>query len=177
MRTIARDSRTVARNSAQSFAIQRNCAQRNSDLKPYRLPALDLKPWFYSSARFYRTYKCAKRFIIYMIYPCICEKTLTVVLAKTIWSFQQTISLSPDSWDKPRKSTVNQIIVFDDWKWPKTVWQIENSDLIKITITRLLRRFAAIFYFNCEHALFVYILKQRKKNFADFIKKIVDFQN
>ena len=27
------------------------------------------------------------------------------------------------------------------------------------------------FYLNCEHVLFVYILKQRKKNFADFIKK------
>ena len=37
--------------------------------------------------------------------------------------------------------------------------------------TRLLGRFAPIFYLNCEHVLFVYVLKQRKKIFADFIKK------
>ena len=40
-----------------------------------------------------------------------------------------------------------------------------------ISKTRLLGRFAPIFYFNCEH------WKTKKKNFADFIKKIVDFQN
>ena len=34
--------------------------------------------------------------------------------------------------------------------------------------TRLLERFASIFYLNCEHVLFVYILKQKKTNFADF---------
>ena len=31
----------------------------------------------------------------------------------------------------------------------------------KIFVTRLLGRFAPIFYLNCEHVLFVYILKQR----------------
>ena len=36
--------------------------------------------------------------------------------------------------------------------------------------TRLLGRFAPIFYLNCEHILFVYILKQKQnKTFADFI--------
>ncbi len=43
--------------------------------------------------------------------------------------------------------------------------------------TRLLGRFTAIFYFNCEHFLFVYTVKQQlKQKFAD-LKKIVDFQN
>ena len=37
--------------------------------------------------------------------------------------------------------------------------------------TRLLGRFAAIFYLNCEHVLFVYILKQRRKKFRGFFKK------
>ena len=37
--------------------------------------------------------------------------------------------------------------------------------------TRLLGRFAPIFYLNCEHVLFVYILKQRRKKFRGFLKK------
>jgi len=42
-------------------------------------------------------------------------------------------------------------------------------------ITRLLERFAPIFYLNCEHVFFVYILKQRKK-FCGFLKrKFADF--
>ena len=36
--------------------------------------------------------------------------------------------------------------------------------------TRLLGRFAPIFYLNCEHDLFVYILKQRRKKFCGFKK-------
>ena len=35
---------------------------------------------------------------------------------------------------------------------------------------------APIFYLNCEHVLFVYILKQRRKFFADYKKKFADFQ-
>ncbi len=42
-------------------------------------------------------------------------------------------------------------------------------------ITRLLGRFAPIFYLNCEHVLFVYILKQRRKKFCGFKKKIRKF--
>ena len=37
--------------------------------------------------------------------------------------------------------------------------------------TRLLGRFAPIFYFNCKYVLIVNIEKQRRKKFADFIKK------
>ena len=40
-----------------------------------------------------------------------------------------------------------------------------------INITRLSGRFAS-FYFECEHFRFVYILRQKQNNFADFIKKI-----
>ena len=36
--------------------------------------------------------------------------------------------------------------------------------------TRLLGRFAPIFYLNCEHVLFVYILKQRRKKFRRFVQ-------
>ena len=42
-------------------------------------------------------------------------------------------------------------------------------------ITRLLGRFAAIFYFDCEHVLFVYIEKQNKNNFVDF-KNLIKFE-
>ena len=45
-----------------------------------------------------------------------------------------------------------------------------------VLITRLLGRFALIFYLNCEHVLFVYILKQRRKKFCGFKKKFADFQ-
>ena len=37
--------------------------------------------------------------------------------------------------------------------------------------TRLLGRFAPIFYLNCENVLFVYILKQTRKKFSGFLKK------
>ena len=44
-------------------------------------------------------------------------------------------------------------------------------------ITRLLERLAPIFYLNCEHVLFVYILKQRRKIFCGFLKKqLADFK-
>ena len=46
---------------------------------------------------------------------------------------------------------------------------------LRTLLSRLLGRFAPIFMLNCEHVLFVYILKQRWKNFAD-LKKIADFQ-
>ena len=40
--------------------------------------------------------------------------------------------------------------------------------------TRLLGRFAPIFYLNCEHVLNV-TLKNKEKKFVDFIKKICEF--
>ena len=43
--------------------------------------------------------------------------------------------------------------------------------ICKYTYTRLLGCFAPIFYLNCEHVLFVYILKQRRKRFCGFLKK------
>ena len=41
------------------------------------------------------------------------------------------------------------------------VWQPFNP--LKSKYCRLLGSFAPIFYLNCEHVLFVYILKQRRK--------------
>ena len=41
--------------------------------------------------------------------------------------------------------------------------------------TRLLGRFAPIFDLNCEHILFVYILKQKQKKVHKFHKKIGGF--
>jgi len=41
--------------------------------------------------------------------------------------------------------------------------------------TRLLGRFAPNFYLNCEHVIFVYILKQRIKTFCGFLKRIRGF--
>ena len=38
--------------------------------------------------------------------------------------------------------------------------------------TRLLGRFAPIFYFNCEHVLLVYIVKQNKNNSRIFTKNL-----
>jgi len=42
-------------------------------------------------------------------------------------------------------------------------------------IYRLVGRFAPIFYLNCEHVLFVYILKQRRKKCCGFKNKIRGF--
>jgi len=57
----------------------------------------------------------------------------------------------------------------------QTKVQIFNAFLqltcMKIINTRLLGRFTPIFYLNCEHVLFVYILKQRRKKFCGFLKK------
>ena len=41
---------------------------------------------------------------------------------------------------------------------------------------RILWRFAPIFYFNCEHFLFVYIVKQKRIS-QILSKKLLDFQN
>ena len=46
----------------------------------------------------------------------------------------------------------------------------KSAILCPLYETRLLWRFAPIFYFNCEHVLIV-ILKNKEKKFADFIKK------
>ena len=43
---------------------------------------------------------------------------------------------------------------------------------LKLKYTKLLGGLVPIFYLNCEHILFVYILKQKQQQkFADFIKK------
>jgi len=43
--------------------------------------------------------------------------------------------------------------------------------IVHLYQTRLLGRFAPIFYLNCEHVIFVYISKQRRKKFCGFLKK------
>ena len=43
------------------------------------------------------------------------------------------------------------------------------------TLTRLLGRFVPMFYLNCEHVLYVYIVKQNKNNSRIFTKNLVDF--
>ena len=43
--------------------------------------------------------------------------------------------------------------------------------------TRLLGRFAPIFYLNCEHVLFVYILKQSRKKFRGFPRFKIFYKN
>ena len=53
-----------------------------------------------------------------------------------------------------------------------------NNQFFKLEmyfITRLLGRFAPIFHLNCEHVLFVYILKQRRKKCCGCLKKIRGF--
>ena len=47
---------------------------------------------------------------------------------------------------------------------------------IEIYITEAFGCFAPIFSFNCEHFLFVYIMKQKQKKFAD-LQKISGFSN
>ena len=47
---------------------------------------------------------------------------------------------------------------------------------LRALLSRLLGRFEPIFYLNCEHVLFVYILKQRRKKFSGFLKKIKTFK-
>ena len=47
---------------------------------------------------------------------------------------------------------------------------------MEIYNTSLLGRYAPIFYFKCEHVLFVYIVKHNKNNSRIFTKNFVDFQ-
>ena len=51
-----------------------------------------------------------------------------------------------------------------------------NFKALCTLLSRILGRFAPIFYFNCKHVLFVYI-ENKTKNFGDFLKKIENFQN
>ena len=61
----------------------------------------------------------------------------------------------------------------------KMLPQMFLGNVSYLYFTRLLGRFAPIFYFNCEHFLFSNIEKQKQnKKFADFMKKnFVDFEN
>ena len=52
------------------------------------------------------------------------------------------------------------------------IWTTVKYIHLQIYLTRLLGRFALIFYFNCEHVLFVYILKQKQnKKFRWFYQE------
>jgi len=44
--------------------------------------------------------------------------------------------------------------------------------ILRALLSRLLGRFAPIFYLNREHVLFVYILKQRRTNFLSYISHV-----
>ena len=57
----------------------------------------------------------------------------------------------------------------DNTKPPKQKYIITRNS--RRFASRQLGRFAPIFYLNCKHVLFVYILKQRRKNFCVFLKK------
>ena len=59
--------------------------------------------------------------------------------------------------------------------WKNIFNNVKKTTCIYI-YTKLLGCFASIFYLNCEHVLFVYILKQRRKKFCGFKKKFADFQ-
>ena len=48
---------------------------------------------------------------------------------------------------------------------------------LRALFSRLLGRFAPIFYLNCEYVIFVYILKQRRKNIEDLKKNSRIFKN
>ena len=56
--------------------------------------------------------------------------------------------------------------------------QFKNRISLLFYHTRLLGRFAPIFYFICEHVLFMYIVKQKLKKFRGFKKRhFVNFKN
>ena len=75
-------------------------------------------------------------------------------LRKQIISYFYSLSI------KTRPSVNNlQICIYQKFKALRTL------------LSRLLGRFAPIFYLNCEHVLSVYILKQRRKKFCGFKKK------
>ena len=50
------------------------------------------------------------------------------------------------------------------------VYLITNNRQAKDIHTRLLGRFVFIFYFNCEHFVFVWIVKHNKRNVGVFFK-------
>ena len=62
--------------------------------------------------------------------------------------------------------TSSRVLWSTMWNITLFIWFVNRTR--NFISTRLLGRFAPIFYFNCEHVLFVYILKQRRKKFADF---------
>ena len=55
-------------------------------------------------------------------------------------------------------------------------WVKHHLIMLKFITTRLLGRFAPILYLNFEHVHFVYILKQRRKKFSGFKKKLADLR-
>ena len=70
---------------------------------------------------------------------------------------------------------------YENWKLTYKlhgcIFYIKRFSSRKIYRTRLLGRFTPIFYLNCEHVLFIYILKQSRKKFRGFLKKkFPDFQ-
>ena len=56
-------------------------------------------------------------------------------------------------------------------------WFVLYRNIAIFLNTSLRGRFAPIFYINCEHVLFVYIVKQNKNYSRIFTKDFVDFQN
>ena len=52
--------------------------------------------------------------------------------------------------------------------WFPAKYDTSGVDRSQFVLTRLSGGFAPIFYLSCEHVLFVYILKQRRKKIEDF---------
>ena len=58
------------------------------------------------------------------------------------------------------------------------VYRLQKTDRqAKYTYKRLTVHCAPIFFYNCEHFLYVYIVKQNKKRIENLKKNFVDFQN
>ena len=124
---------------------------------------------FISSVKmFYKKWLILLEYGLLLTFPSactgICKRTVfsgafklrTVVFASNCNSMNQSINQSIN--DKIHKN--------------KHTFQ---SPFSKFMDTRLSEHCAPIIWFNCKHFLFVYIVKQKQKNFADFIKKCLGF--
>jgi len=94
---------------------------------------------------------------------------IRILMETNIWNF---INLP---WGRVRSHTKfgpDRFSRFDVY-WIQTNIHPDKLNLYK---TRLLGRFSPIFYLNCEHVLFVYILKQRRRKFCGFKRKFQELK-
>ena len=137
---------------------------------------LGFHPNFLSFNKFYRTTLQIVPFVVHLIVTLSCHCTVIYIswilgLLNLYSSIKRLCILNTLIFGhRTRAQNLRQGIVIKTRVSRMGLGSFVDITIfvVKYYITRHLRRFAPIFYLNCEHVLFVYILKQRRKKFADF---------